>query len=94
MQDMIDELFHGNLDPDLLELKKGSAYNKKRHEILTLIESLEDNGNKQEAVRLGDAISDLDYIVSRAYFSIGFRWGARMAIAMMTDDHSTFSPVI
>ena len=94
MTDMIDELFHGNLDPNLLELKKGSAYNKKRHEILTLIEAIEEAGNEKDAARLGEALNDLDYIISRAYFSIGFRWGAQMVMAMLNDDHSTFSPVI
>ena len=94
MPDMIDELFHGNLDPNLFELKKGSAYNKKRHEILTIIDALAESGSTKEAKLLGDALNDLDYIISRAYFSVGFRWGARMAIAMMNDDHSTFSPVI
>ena len=94
MPDIIDELFHGNLDPNLFELKKGSAYNKKRHEILTIIDELEANGSIKEAKFLGDKLNELDYIVSRAYFSVGFRWGAQMAIAMMHDDHSTFSPVI
>lgn len=94
MKDMIDELFHGNLDLSLLELKKGSAYNKKRHEILTLIDSIEEAGQEKEAARLSDTLNDLDYITSRAYFTIGFRWGARMALAILSDEHDTFSPVI
>ena len=94
MSDMIDELFNGNVDLSLLEMKKGSAYYKKRHEILTLIESLEDTEHEKVSARISDAINDLDYIISRAYFTIGFRWGARMALAMLNDDHDTFSPVI
>ena len=46
MADMIDKLFRGNVDLSLLELKKGSAYNKKRSEILTLLEALEENEKK------------------------------------------------
>ena len=94
MNDMIDELFNGNIDLSLLEMKKGSAYYKKRHEILTLIESLEDTEHEKVSARISDAINDLDYIISRAYFTIGFRWGARMALAMLNDDHDTFNPVI
>ena len=94
MTNIIDELFHGNLDPSLLELKKGSAYNKKRHEILTLIDAIGEAGNEKEADKLSDALNDLDYIISRAYFTIGFRWGARLALAIMNDAHDTFSPVI
>ena len=94
MKDMIDELFSGNLDLTLVELKKGSAYYKKRHEILTLIEALEETEHEKMSAQLSDAINDLDYIISRAYFTIGFRWGARMAIAMLSDEHDTFSPVI
>ena len=91
---MIDELFHGNLDLSMVELKKGSAYYKKRHEILTLMESLEETEHEKTAVQLSDALNDLDYIISRAYFTIGFRWGARMALAILNDEHDTFSPVI
>lgn len=94
MKDMIDELFNGNLDLSLLGLKKGSAYNKKRHEILPLIESLEDTEHEKVSSQLSDAINDLDYITSRAYFTIGFRWGARMALDILSDNHDTFSPVI
>lgn len=94
MTDMIDELFNGNLDLSMVELKRGSAYNKKRHEILTLIEAIGDAGNEKEADKLSDALNDLDYIVSRAYFTIGFRWGARMALSMLNDEHDTFNPVI
>ena len=93
MVNMIDELFHGNLDLSMVELKKGSAYYKKRHEILTLIESLEDTEHEKTFSQLSDAINDLDYII-RAYFTIGFRWGARMALDMLNDKHDTFSPVI
>ncbi len=92
MTDMIDELFNGNLDLSMVELKRGSAYYKKRHEILTLIESLEDTEHEKVSSKLSDAINDLDYIVSRAYFTIGFRWGARMALAILNDEHDTFSP--
>ena len=94
MINMIDELFHGNLDLSMVELKKGSAYYKKRHEILTLIESLEGTEHEKVSAQLSDAINDLDYIISRAYFTIGFRWGARMALDIMSDKHDTFSPVV
>ena len=94
MINMIDEPFHGNLDLSMVELKRGSAYYKKRHEILTLMESLEETEHEKTAVQLSDALNDLDYIISRAYFTIGFRWGARMALDMLNDKHDTFSPVI
>ena len=91
MTDIIDNLFHGNLDPSLLDLKKGSDYNKKRHEILSIIDTIKDAGKEKEATKLSDAIGDLDCIISRAYFTIGFRWGARMALAILNDEHDTFS---
>lgn len=91
MTNIIDELFYGNLDLSL-QNKKGSAYNKKLSEIVTLLEKLEDSEYAQEAKRLGDAISDLDSITSRAHFIIGFRWGARIALAITSDDPSIFTP--
>ena len=90
MPDMIDDLFYGNLDPALLEIKRGSDYNKKRAAITTVLETLEEAGYAQEASRLGDLLNDLDYLVSRAYFTVGFRWGARMALAIMDDSSDVF----
>jgi hypothetical protein len=55
---------------------------------------LEDTEHEKVSSQLSDAINDLDYIISRAYFTIGFRWGARMALDIMKDKHDTFSPVI
>ena len=91
MTDILDELFYGNLDLSLLD-KKGSTYNKKLSEIVTLLEKLEDSEYAQEAERLGDAFSELDTITSRAHFIIGFRWGARIALAITSDDPNIFTP--
>lgn len=90
MSDILDELFYGNLDLSLQE-KKGSTYNKKLSEIVTLLEKLEESDYAQEAKRLGDALSDLDEITSRAHFIIGFRWGARLALAITRDDPNIFT---
>ena len=90
MADILDELFYGNLDLSL-QNKKGSAYNRKASEIATLLEKLEDSDYSQEAKRLGDAFSALDEITSRAHFIIGFRWGARTALAITSDDPDIFT---
>lgn len=94
MDDMIDALFHGNLDLSLLDLKKDSQYYKTRNEILNILESLESPETKKKTDHLSDALNDLDYVISHAYFTIGFRWGARMMLSMLNDDHGTFDPVI
>lgn len=90
MGNMIDDLFYGNLDPTLIEIKRGSDYYKKRAAISTLLESLEGSGYVQESTQLGGLINDLDCLVSRAYFTIGFRWGARMALSIMDDTGDVF----
>ena len=90
MPDMIDDLFYGKLDPALLEIKRGSDYNKKRAAITTVLESLEEVGYAQEASRLGELFNELDCVVSRAYFTVGFRWGARMVLAIMDDSSDVF----
>ena len=90
MGNMIDDLFYDNLDPTLIEIKRGSDYYKKRAAISTLLESLESCGYARESTQLEEMISDLDYLVSRAYFTIGFRWGARMALSIMDDSGEVF----
>lgn len=92
MADILDELFFGNLDLSLPDLKKGSAYNRKRSEVATLLEKLEDSDHEKEVKLLGDALGDLDKITSRAYFTIGFRCGARVALAITSDDSNIFTP--
>ena len=90
MTNMIEELFYGNLDPTLIEVKRDSDYHKKRAAISTILESLESCGYARESTQLEELISDLDYLVSRAYFTIGFRWGARMALSIMDDTDEVF----
>lgn len=90
MADMIDELFYGNLDFSMLDFKKDSEYNKRQSRILSLLGEIEDGGFKLQADCLGDALSDLDSVISHAYFTTGFRCGARMALAIMSDDPNTF----
>ena len=91
MADMIDELFYGNLDLSMLEIKRGSDYNKKCSRVAALLEELEEKNCASVAKCLGDAISDLDDITSRTYFSVGFRWGARMAMAILSEDPNLFN---
>lgn len=91
MTDMIDELFHGNLDLSMIELKRGSEYNKKFSEVSTLLDKMEDLGREPEVRMLRDALGDLDLVTSHAYFKVGFQWGARMALAILHDDQDVFS---
>ena len=92
MTDMIDELFQGKLDLSMFELKKGSEYYNKRNEIVSLLEALENPETKEKTERVRDALNDLDYVISRAYFTIGFRWGARMALSILSDESDLFVP--
>ena len=91
MYDMIEELFYGNLDLSMLEIKKGSDYNKKCSRVATLLEELEAADCAVIAKSLGDALGELDAITSRTYFSVGFRWGARMAMAILSEDPNMFN---
>ena len=92
MANMIDNLFFANQNTTFLNLKKGSDYNKKLSEILSIIDKLEDNSLEHDAALLRKNLNDLDLITSHAYFSIGFHWGAQMALTITDDDiHNTFS---
>ena len=91
MPDILDELFFGNLDPSLFTVKKGSDYNKLHSEISTLLEKIADSGYEHESKLLEDALNKIDSITSRAYFTVGFRWGARIALAISNDNSDTFN---
>ena len=87
MADIIGELFFGNLDLSMFEAKRDSQYNRKREEITKILDALTVTHAK-EASELVDAVNDFDVIASREYFSIGFRWGARVMLAIINDDQS------
>ena len=89
MTDIIGEFFFGNLDLSMLEAKRDSEYNRKREEITKMLDALAATHAK-EASELMDAVNDLDVIASREYFSLGFRWGARMMLAIMNESGDTF----
>ena len=91
MDDMINELFYGNLDLSLMELKRGSDYNKKRSQVMTILDDLEGQISERSIQSLRDALNELDLLTSHAYFTIGFRWGARMLLSIFDDDESLFS---
>ena len=59
---------------------------------LTIWEALESPETKERTDRVRDALNDLDYVISRAYFTIGFRWGARMALSILSDESDLFVP--
>lgn len=88
--DMVKELFYGNLGVDALGVKKTSEYAKFQRRINTMVEDMEKHIPKEQCERLLNCIAELDYCISIAYFSLGFRWGARMIISVVTDDSETF----
>lgn len=88
--DMIKELFYGNLGVDALGVKKTSEYAKFQRCINTMVEDMEKHIPKEQCERLLNCIAELDDCISIAYFSLGFRWGARMIISIMADDADTF----
>ena len=88
--DMIKELFYGNLGVDALGVKKTSEYTKYQRRINTMVEDMEKHIPKEQCERLLNCIAELDDCISIAYFSLGFRWGARMIISVVNDDTETF----
>ena len=87
---MIKELFYGNLGVDALGIKKTSEYAKFQHRINAMVEDMEKHVPKEQCEKLLNCIAELDDCISIAYFSLGFRWGARMIMSVMVDDPETF----
>ena len=88
--DMVKELFYGNLGVDALGVKKTSEYAKYQRRINAMVEDIEKYVPKEQCERLLNCIAELDDCISVAYFTLGFRWGARMIISVMAADVDTF----
>ena len=93
IMDMIMELFYGNLSGENLYPRKSSEYTELLGRINDAVDEISKSVTEEQSSRLLNSVSEMDGIISSAYFSIGFRWGARMMLSMLTDDTGTFEPV-
>ena len=82
MTDMIEELFYGRLDLAQMRPKEDSDYRKAHQKISEIIEGIEPLIGKKNMDYLENAILDLEAAVSKAYFTIGFQWGAKMVLSI------------
>jgi len=94
--DILSELFYGNINPGDKQFRRNSEFGKtadivgKAEERLR--ELLDDEG-KSVLDKLMSGQMALDGITAREHFIDGFRLGARIALAIMDDSSENLFPI-
>ena len=88
MADIIRMLFAGKLDPLDLPLRQNSAYRQTSQKVSAVLDLLYDKDESKD--RLSDLLNELEMEIACAYFTLGYRWGGQMMLAMLREDDATF----
>ena len=93
---ILEELYHGNINPSAKTVVSGSEYQKSQHKLGDLLEELEKLLNTEEKELLENimtAWSELDCISSEERFTEGFKLGARISLEIFEKDDRQFKPI-
>lgn len=85
MKDMIKALYYGQVEPSELYLKHSSKYKTALKQQAAVLECLECDSNHAEMEKLRSLIIETEDQMSYSYFAVGFRWGARMMLSILTE---------
>ena len=85
MKDMIKALYHGRADPSELYLKHRSKYKTALEQQIAVMERLECDSNHDDLEKLRSLIIEAEEQMSYSHFAVGFRWGARMMLSILTE---------
>lgn len=90
---ILEELYHGNINPSELHIKKGSEYQKVSKQFAEKAEKLLVSLNKEEAALFESILDDhtsLSYISEKDRFAEGFRIGALLMWEIMNYESQNF----
>ena len=79
---ILEELYNGNINPSEKYVKNGSAHQKLSKQLMEHIDELMallNDGEKQLCEKIGDVVSELNYLSEKECFIEGFRTGAQIA---------------
>ena len=96
MRKIIEDIYTGRLSAGNRTFKRGSEYEKALSELVKLEDALRgklcpDGGEALAAY--AQAYANLNSIYNLENFSIGFRMGAQVMLAILLPDDETFVPV-
>ena len=89
MHNVLEELFYGNLNPGYKQMVHGSEFAKATKAVSDSEErvcKLLDDKDKELFAKMTAARGKLNGLTACEYFIEGFRLGARIGLAVMSDD--------
>ena len=91
MADIVRRLVEGKLDPLALPVREGSRYHRATRQIAAFMEQLCDREEYPEDMkRLDTMLTEVEIESAYAYFTLGYRWGGQMMLAMLQEEDTTF----
>ncbi len=95
MSDIIKELWYGNINPAERRVKKNSEYGRELHKLTELTDAfraaLSEEG-KEQFETLSDTIWHMAAIAEEEAFAQGFRLGAQITLASVSEHIGDFEP--
>ena len=90
MADIVRRLVEGKLDPLALPVCRESQYGQASKEMAAFMEKLRDEDHGEDMDRLSSMLSTVEIESAYAYFTLGYRWGGQMMLAMLQEEDTTF----
>ena len=87
---MIKELYEGNLDVSRLHPKADSEYWKALDGIGAFLDKAKETWGWEQSESLENALIDLEGVMSKDSFILGFQWGAKLMLSIFGDEPDTF----
>ena len=90
MENLIEKIYKGELDVLGKRPRRASGYRKVQRGINAYVKEVANYMGKAHGECLENAIIDLEELVGRDHFILGFQWGAKMMLSILGDEPDTF----
>lgn len=90
MENLIEKIYKGKLDITRMGPKKGAEYWQIQDRVNFYVKETSKTMGKAHGESLENAVIDLEELVGRDHFILGFQIGAKLALAILGDEPDSF----
>lgn len=91
MENLIEEIYKGKLDITRMGPKKGSEYCQIQDRVNFYVKETSKTMGKAHGESLENAVIDLEELVGRDHFILGFQMGAKLTFSILGDEPDSFA---
>jgi len=91
MENLIEKIYKGKLDVTRMGPKKGTEYWQSQDRVNFYVKEIAKTMGKAHGESLENAVIDLEELVGRDHFILGFQLGAKLTFAILGDVPDSFA---